>query len=457
MKKPNLTKGSITKTLIYLSLPIIFANILQTAYQLTDTFWVGRLGTVAVAAVSVSFPVIFFLIALGMGLAMSGTILVSQFRGKGDDTIVDHITGQTLALIGVISVVLSIVGYIFSPMILRFMGIEGLLFQDALSYMQISFIGMLFMFVYMVFESVMRGIGQVKIPVYIVASTVLLNLILDPLFIFGYGIIPGFGVGGAAVASTITQALSAIIGMYFLIRGSYGVRLHLKDFVLDFPLIKKMFHIGWPSSVEHSSRALRMLLMTILVAYFGTQAIAAYGIGARILSFVIIPALGLAIATSAIVGQNIGAGKKDRAEKTVNRSMILGFSALTMVGVVIFIFAEPLSAFFIPGETETIAMSAQFVRIMALFFGTIPLQMSVNGAFRGAGKTIVPMFLSLISLIVFQFPIAFYLSRYTELREMGIWWSFPISNFFAALMSILWFKTGSWKKKDIMTGVGEKK
>lgn len=445
----NLTEGSILKSLIALAVPIIFANILQTAYQLTDTFWVGRLGTDAVAAVSISFPIIFLIISLGGGLAMAGTILVAQYKGKNDQKAVNHITSQTLMMVVVISIVLATIGYLLSPLLINLMGAEIGVYSSAVFYMKISFIGMIFMFTYMVFQSLMRGIGEVKIPVYIVLGTVLLNLIFDPLFIFGYGFIPAFGVAGAAVATIATQGLAAIIGIIILIKGKYHIQLHLNDLKPDMALIKKMFKLGFPASIEQSTRAMGMTFMTFLVAGFGTLTIAAFGIGSRILSFVIIPALGLSMATSTLVGQNMGAGKTKRAESIVKLGSLVGFVTLTIIGVLFFIFAKQISGIFIPEETETIAASALFIRIMALTFGFIALQQVINGAFRGSGNTIITMMLSIVTLWVLRFPLAYILSHHTDLGSIGIWIAYPLSNIAAGVVAIIWFAKGTWKKKKI--------
>ncbi len=449
MKINNLTEGSILKQLIALSVPIIFANVLQTAYQLTDTFWVGRLGTVAVAAVSISFPIIFLILSLGSGLAMAGTILVAQYKGREDKNAVDYITSQTLLMVVIISVLLAIIGYVLSPFFIHLMGAEASVFSSAVSYMKISFIGMIFMFTYMVFQSLMRGVGDVKTPMYIVFGTVLLNLILDPLFIFGYGFIPAFGVAGAAVATIGTQGLAALIGIVLLLRGKHKIQLRLSDLRPDWILIKKMFKIGFPASIEQSTRALGMTVMTFLVATFGTLTLAAYGIGSRVLSFVIIPATGLSMATSTLVGQNIGAGKIERAEKITKLSALLGFIILTVVGIIIFLFAKQISVIFIPGEVETIMSSALFIKIMALTFGFIGIQMSLNGLFRGSGNTMISMVLSIVSLWVLRFPLAYLLSQYTSLAEIGLWIAFPAANIIAAIIAIAWFMKGSWKQKRI--------
>ncbi|MBT3817083.1 MAG: MATE family efflux transporter [Candidatus Magasanikbacteria bacterium] len=447
--KNNLTEGSILSSLLALSVPIIFANLLQTAYQLTDTFWVGRLGTVAVAAVSISFPIIFFIISLGGGLAMAGTILVAQYKGRENKKAVDHVTSQTMVLVVFISIILATLGYVLSPFLISLMGAEPSVFSSAVSYIKISFIGMIFMFTYMAFQSLMRGVGDVKTPMYIVFGTVLLNLILDPLFIFGYGVIPAFGVSGAAVATIGTQGLASIIGIVLLIRGKYQIQLHLNDLKPDWVLIKKMCTIGFPASIDQSTRALGMVVMTFLVTTFGTMTLAAYGIGSRILSFVIIPALGLSIATSTITGQNIGAGKIDRAEKITKLSAFVGFIILTIVGIIMFLFASQISAIFIPGEIETIQSSALFIKIMALTFGFIGIQMSLNGLFRGSGNTMIPMVLTIISLWVLRFPLAYILSKHTALAEIGLWVSFPIANVIAAVITIIWFMKGTWKHKQI--------
>ncbi len=445
----NLTEGSILKSLLVLSIPIIFANILQSAYQLTDTFWVGRIGTVAVAAVSVSFPIVFLIISLSSGFAMAGSILVAQYKGKNDKKAVDHITSQTMVMVVIISIIFAIFGYVLSPFFISLMGVKPDVFSSAVSYMKISFIGSIFVFAYMAFQFLMRGVGDVKTPMYIVFGTVLLNLILDPLFIFGYGFIPAFGVSGAAIATIGTQGLAAIIGIALLLKGNHQIQLHLNDLKPDITMIKKMFKIGFPVSIERSIRALGMTAMTFLVAPFGTLTLAAYGIGSRILIFVIIPALGLSMATSTLVGQNIGAGKIDRAEKIIKLSAIAGFIILSIVGVIIFIFAEQISAFFIPGEILTIQASTLFIKIMALTFGFIGIQMSLSGAFKGSGNTIITMVLSIISLWILRIPIAYLLSMYTSFAEIGIWMSFPISRIIAALITIIWFFKGTWKEKKI--------
>lgn len=453
MKKLNLTEGPILKSLLTLSVPIVFANILQAAYQLTDTFWVGRLGAVAVAAVSISFPILFLFISLGRGPAIAGTILVAQYKGRKDQKAINHIAGQTLFAASLAAIVLATVGYFSTGFFLHLMHAAPAVFLNAVAYLKISFIGVIFMFLYMVFQALMRGVGDVKTPMYIVLGSVLLNLLLDPLFIFGFGFIPALGVKGAAVATIGTQSLVAAIGLGLLFRGKRQIQLRYSDLKPDWPLIKKMFFLGFPVSIEQSVRAVGMAFMAFLVATFGTITLAAYGIGSRILSFlVIIPARGLSMATSTLVGQNIGANKKNRAEQVVKISALIGFLVLTFIGLLSFVFARPITALFVPKAPETIQMGALFLKIMAWTFGLIGVQMALNGLFRGSGNTLVAMTLSIISLWGLRFPLALFLSKFTSLGPAGIWLAFPITNVIVAVVAFIWFTKGTWKRKCLIEG-----
>lgn len=445
VRKNKFTEGKILNSLTSLALPIIFANILQTTYQLIDTFWLGRLGANAVAAVSLSFPVLFLVLSLGSGLTLAGTVMVSQFKGAEDQKMVDFSSSQSVFLILLISVLLAVISYFSAGPLMTLIGAGPEIYDDSVSYFKVSSLGFVFLFLFFIFQSLMRGIGNVMLPVYVILFTVFLNLILDPLFIYGYGPIPGYGVAGAAVASVVTQGLSAVIGLVILFRGKRGIRIRFSSMYFDMVNLRRTFKIGFPASVEQSTRALGMTMMVILVTSFGSEVVAAYGIGARILSFVIIPALGLAIATTALVGQNIGARKIKRAEKVANLSNKIAFYGLTGIGILLFLVAEPLTAFFIPNDPEVIRDGALFIKIMAPSFGLLGVQQVTNGVFNGAGFTKASMLISILSLWIIRFPLAYVLSSNTPLGYEGIWWSFPISNLIAAIAAFIYFKMGYWK------------
>mgnify|MGYP003473102293 FL=1 len=443
------TEGSIVKSLVALSVPIVLSNILQTAYQLIDTFWVGRLGAGAVAAVSVSFPLVFLIIALGGGLAIAGSIFIAQYAGARDAKMVNHVSAQTLLMVVSVSLVLAGIGYAFAPGILRLMGIGSDIFADALVFLRVSFLSITFVFGFSVFQSVLRGVGEVRLPLYIVGATVLLNFFLDPILIFGWGPIAAHGVAGAAWATLITEALSMCIGFYILTTGKYGIKLHARDFTPDWPLIKRAFFMGLPASIEQSSRALGFTIITFLVTAFGTTALAVYGIGIRVLTFIIIPALGLAMATSTLVGQNIGAGNIKRADAISKLGAWVAFSVLTFLGLLSFIFAPTLVHFFVPNDPQVLSACVLFIRIMSPMYGLIGAQMVLTGTFRAAGETKVAMNLTLLVQWLFQIPLVYVFSHHTKLGLEGIWWSFPATNIVGMIATLWWYQRGTWKHKTL--------
>lgn len=441
------TEGKILRSLLSLAFPIIMANILQTMYQLIDTFWLGRLGANAVAAVSLSFPILFLILALGGGLTLAGTVLVSQYKGAGNKEMLDFSSSQTVFIIFFVSIFLAVIGFFAAGPMMKLVGAGPEIYDDSVIYFKVSSVGFVFLFMFFVFQSLMRGIGDVIFPMFVVLGTVLLNLILDPLFIFGFGPIPGYGIAGAAVASVFTQAISAVVGIVVLYRGKRGIQIRFSDMRFDWKWTKRLFELGLPAGLDQSTRAGAMTVMVMLITAFGSQAVAAYGVGARILSLVVVPALGFSIATTSLVGQNIGAGLLQRAEKIGNLSSTIAFFGLSAVGIAFFVFAEQITAFFIPNDPHVIQDGALFIKIMAPSFGLMGVQQVMNGVFNGAGFTKASMFLSIFGLWMVRFPLAYMLSNKTPLGSEGIFWAFPISNFVAALGGFIYYKMGYWKRR----------
>jgi putative MATE family efflux protein len=449
---PNnkLLQGPILRSLLTLAIPIVAANILQSAYQLIDAFWVGRLGGAAVAAVSLSFPVMFLMFAVGAGLSIAGSTLIAQYVGAGNYKMVGHVAGQTLVMVILTAVVLGAAGFFLAPSFLRIMGVAPDVYAGALGFMRVSFVGLVFNFSFFVFNSIMRSIGRPNVPVLIVLGTVLLNFALNPLMIFGWGPIPGHGVMGAALTTLASQSIASIIGIVILRRGSHGIHVQMSDFIPDFPHVKRAFFLGLPASVELSARALGLMMMTFIVSSFGTLSLAAYGVGGNILQVVVIPAMGLSMAVSALAGQNIGAGNIDRAARIGRLGAFVGFGSLTVLGILVFCFSTHLVAFFVPADAEVIREGALFLRIMSLSWGFIGAQFAFSGVFRASGNMVVNMMLTVMSQWVLQFPLAYILSKHTALGAEGIYWAIPVSNVITALITAGVYWRGNWRKKRLL-------
>ena len=412
---------------------------------MTDAFWVGRLGAAAVAAISVSFPVTFLVIALGAGLAMAGATLTSQYMGAGRQDMVNHVAAQTMLMVVVTSIVFGALGYGLAPALLKLLGVAEDVYSNALGFLRVSFVGIIFVFTYAMFQALMRGVGETRIPLYIVAATVLLNFALDPIFIFGWGPVPALGVMGAAFATLVTQALASFCGIVVFLRGRHGIRLAWRGFMPDPTYIKRAFFLGVPGSIELSTRALGLMVMSFLVSSFGTTTIAAYGVGSNVLQIVTIPVMGLSMAVSTLVGQNIGAGNIARASRTVTLGTLVSFIVLSLAGIVAWLCAPLLVMFFIPRDAEVIREGARFIRIMCLAWGGIGIQLCIVSAFRASGNMLNAMIIAMVSQWVIQFPLAYVLAKHTELQAQGLWWSFPVTNIAVALVSVAWFARGSWK------------
>jgi putative MATE family efflux protein len=444
---PRLLEGPIIRSLFLLAFPIMGANILQIAYQLVDAFWVGRLGAAAVASVSVSMPIMFLMISAGMGFAIAGSTLIAQYVGAGNRAMVNHVAAQTLLAVTGVSVTLGLLGIVIAPFVLDLMEVEPSVYDNALKFLRVQFVGLPFAFGYFMFQSQMRGVGEVRVPLYIVAFTVAINFILDPLLIFR----AGFGVMGAALATLLSQAIAAGVGLWLLFGGRFGVKLSWGAFRPDLAFIRRAFNLGYPASIEQSARGLGMTVMTFLITSFGTVTTAAYGVGTNVLNVVVIPAMGFSMATSTLVGQNIGAGNVHRAERVARLAAALTFGALSAVGLVVFAFANHIAAVFVPSEPHVIHEASVFIRTVSWSFGFIGLQFALMGVLRASGSMMTAMMISLVSQWCLQFPLAFILSQHTPLHSHGLWWAFPVANVAIALISGAIFARGDWKRQRLVS------
>ncbi len=444
--KSYIVEGPLFPAIVKLAIPLVLANLMQTAYNIIDTYWVGRLGEEAIAAVSLAFPVIFLIISFGGGLTIAGTVLVAQYTGKGDQKQVDLVAGQTIILLVNVSLAITLIGLLASEPILRIMGAEPGVLERAAAYLRILFSGALFFFMFFVFQSLLRGWGDTKTPMWVMFWSVLANTILDPLLILGYGPFPEMGVAGAAWATLIARGGAAVVGLYILFSGRMTLHIRRHHLWPDWNLQWRLIKLGFPASVEQSITALGLTAMMFIVADFGTTVVASYGIGARILSFIIVPAFALSMATSTALGQNYGAGEIARAEQAGWIGARTGFLGLTLFGVLIYLFAEPISAVFIRQNPDVVIMSTEFLRIMSLTFGFLGLQIIFNGAFRGAGRTTTAMIMAVIAFWVTRIPLAYGLATWMEMGPRGIWWAFPISMVAMGIITTSWFRMGYWKR-----------
>mgnify|MGYP000483555362 CR=1 FL=1 len=479
----NLVDGKLFKPLMVLSAPIVASQLMQVVYNLADTYWVGQIGPDAVSAVSYAFPIVFLLISLGGGFAVAGTALVSQHKGAGNHEQVDHVAGQTIAFTMLASVAFAAIGYVLAPTLAGLIGAPAGsdIYTWTVEFTRTMFVGVFFMFGFFMFQALLRGWGDTRTPMYLMAFGVALNIVLDPFFIYGFtnnqlfqllgltGLqntlyamtgFSGFGVQGAAIATVLARGLGAVIGMVVLFTGRVGIHISLDDLILRAETVKEIVAIGGPASIDQSTRALGQTVLTAIVSLAGPTAVAAFGIGNRLNSLVFLPSIGLAQGTTTAVGQNLGADQAERSERAVYYSSGVITAALACLSVVAWVFAEPIVGVFVGAGAEraqVIELGVSYLHIIGPTFLFLGVFRIVASAFRGSGNTRTAMVFTILSLWVFRVPPAAILVTglsvtfggltlaVPALGATGVWYAIAFSNVATAVLAFLWFRRGTWK------------
>jgi putative MATE family efflux protein len=465
----NVTDGRLLKPLLFLSLPIVLTNMLQVAYNLADTFWVGRLGQDAVSALSFSWALVFLVISLAAGFTVAGTVLVAQNKGAGNLDRISDVAGQTIAFVVGLSVVFSVAGYVLAPWLLGLIGATPgtEVFRLSMSYTRTMFLGIPFVFGFFIFQSLLQGWGDTKTPLYLMLLGVVLNVVVDPFLILGFrdnllfevtGLtalqsrlfaatgFAGYGVQGAAIATIASRGVGAVIAIGLLLSGRVGIHLSPRDFVPTRETVRKIVRIGAPASVEMSTQSLGVTVVTALVALAGAEAVAAFGIGTRITSLVVLPALGLARGTETVVGQNLGAKQPDRARRAVVASAGVISAVLLGVSAVVFLYATPIVNVFITGEgaASVVATGADYLRIVGVTYVFLGVFHVVQGAYRGSGSTRLAMVFGIVGLILLRVPPAYALVAWFDMGATGVWYGIALANVLMVLASGAYFLRGTW-------------
>jgi putative MATE family efflux protein len=446
--------GDIIRTALTLAWPVMLSNAFETVYNLTDAFWLGKLGPQAVAAPSISWPIMFLFISLSAGFGISGISLVSQYTGAGLPEKANKSAGQLLFILLSSSCVAMILGFLFAGDILALMGTSQIVRATTTPYLQVMFLSMPFLFFHFGFRATLRGYGDTKTPMILTIASSVLDTALDPFFVFGWGPIPQMGVVGAALTTLMTRGLAAIIGMYLLFSGRVGIKLKLSDLKPDVSWMKKVVSIGVPSAIGLSGTALGFVVLISLVSIEDRLLpgegilLAAYGIGSRLINFINIVLWGGVSAISTMVGQNLGANQDARAVETVKK-LLLSFVILSLTGsAVIYFLRVPLYTLFI-SNLEVLDAGSTFITFFVFSVPFFTIFRMASGVFEGAGNTRPSMILSLIRLWGLRTLLAYVFYFFLGMGAAGIWAGMAIGNFGAAALSVAWLSKGTWKRRVI--------
>ncbi|WP_320019689.1 MATE family efflux transporter [Labilibaculum manganireducens] len=441
----DFTTGNVTKLILNFTLPMLLGNVFQQLYNIVDSIIVGKvLGKEALASVGASFPIIFTLIALLIGIGSGFSIVISQFYGAKDINKVKRaIDTMYLFLFGA-GILVSVLGIYFSKDLFLLLQLPVELIPQATSYLNVYMAGMIMFFGFSGTSSILRGLGDSKTPLYFLILASIFNIIFDLLFVMVFK----WGIAGAAWATVLAQSGAFISGIIYLNRNHNIIKFSLFKLVFDKEIFITSLKIGIPSGIQHTFVALGMMALLGIVNTFGTDVIAAYTAAGRIDSLAMMPAMNFSQAVAAFVGQNLGANKIDRVRQGFKVTFIMSNVFCLMMTAIIILFGSHLMKLFTT-DANVIAIGEKYLIIVSSFYLLFSTMFTTNGVLRGAGDTLIPMFITLFSLWLIRIPCAYFLSSHIE--ETGIWWSIPIGWSMGTIFSYLYYRTGRWKKKSIVS------
>ena len=443
--RPKLTEGNVTKNIIHLAWPMVVSFLLHVGFNIIDTIYIGRYSALALAAISIVFPVIFLIIALAAGTGIGVNSYVSRLIGAKKIGKARDVAKHGLMLAVFMWIFFLIGGLLFSEMLFEFLGAEGEILSMSLQYAHTIFVGSFLMFFAFISNSILRGEGDTKTPMKVMALASIVNVILDPLLIFGIWIFPELGIFGAALATVISRSIGAMVLLRYIFSGKGLLKLDLRFPKFRWKIIQEIFRVGIPASLAESVMSLGSFFMMKIVSFFGPFAIATFGLIVRLDSVAILPAIGIGAAIITIVGQNVGARKFRRAEESAWKASFMAAGFMESVGIVFFLFPEQVIRIF-NDHPDIVSFGSSYLRIVALAYGFIGLSIVLSSAFQGAGKGYPAMMITAIRLFILSIPLSVLFAFGLDFGLDGVWIGIMLSTVVASVVAMVWFKKGTWKK-----------
>ena len=437
----DLTEGKVWKVIVRFAVPLLVGNLLQQFYNITDSIIVGQfLGKEALAAVSASFFIYYFIISLVIGVGSGTTVVISQLFGAKQYQKVQLAFSSFFIFMLVGGIILSIAGFIFAEPVFRLTNTPEEVIPQAVAYFRI-YIGGTFLFVtFNSIISILRGVGESVRPMLFILITTVLNIAFDLLFILVFK----WGIEGAARATVVSQGIGMCIALAYVNNTHPLLSIKKQDMLFDWKLFKESLKIGLPTSVQQCAIALGLIALLGIVNSFGTNTLTAYGAAGKIDTIITQAVLTLSGALAAFCGQNIGAGRLDRVKKGVQFTMYTNIALGLLTFAAVYLFGNEMMRIFTK-DIDVVAIGKEYLLIIGGFFIVHGALNVYNGALRGAGDTLFPMITSLVCLWLIRIPLAYYLSSW--LGRNGIWWAIGISITIGLIVTFVYYKMGFWKRR----------
>ncbi len=445
----DFTKGSIPAALVILAIPMVLEMSMEALFAIVDTFFVAKLGAAPVAVVGLTESVLALIYAVGVGLSIGATATVARRVGEKDLEGAARTATHAVYLGILVSVVMGIAGIVFAPDIFRLLGAEQEVIEIGLPFMRLMYgTSGVIVFLFLL-NGIFRGAGDAAIALRVLVIANGLNIVLDPMFIFGIGFFPEWGVTGAAVATVIGRGIGVAYAAWVLFGRSSGrLQIRREHWAFDPKLLRSLVGVSGPAIIQFLVTTSTWSVLVAIIAFFGSIAIAGYQIGLRIFIFLLLPVVGVANAAATLVGQNLGAGNPERAERSVwiAGGWAAGILGTLGLGFVLFS-AEVVSIF--TTDPQVAAYGSDCLRIVGYGYAFYGLAIVTESAFNGAGDTWTPTYINLLVLWAFEIPLAYALSRHYGYGPQGVFWAITISFSIWTVVAALLFKRGKWKLKVV--------
>jgi len=444
----DFTVGPVGRALGLLAIPMMLEMAMESVFAVVDIAFVSRLGTDAVAAVGITEALITVLYAMAIGLGVGLTAMVSRRIGAGDPVAAAAVTGQAIWIGGLLSVVIGIAGVAYARDLLELMGASDGVIEQGVGFTAVILGGSVTIIYIFLLNAAFRGAGDAAVALRSLWLANGINIILDPCLIFGRGPFPEMGVTGAAVATTIGRGIGVIYQLWYLMSGRGRIEFHMRYLKFNLDLALRMERISLGGVGQFLIATSSWIGVMRIVSIYGSGAIAAYTIALRMMEFIFLPAWGLGNAAATLVGQNLGAGKPERAEVSAWRAAKYNAIFMTISGVFLIAFAETITGLF-SGEPEVLRWGTSCMQILGLGFPMYAVGLVVIQALNGAGDTSTPATLNLICFWLVQIPLAFYLATETPLGPNGAFIAIVVAESLLTILAVLMFRKGTWKQQSV--------
>lgn len=427
---------------------MVLEMAMESIFAIVDIFFVSKLGAETVAVVGITESMMTIVYALGVGVGTAATAVISRRIGEKDPAHAAQAAGQAIILSTLISIILAIPALIFYKDLLLLMGIGEKSADEYGGYALVIMASNIVIMLLFINNAIFRSSGDAAISMKVLAVANFLNIILDPILIFGFGPIPALGITGAAIATSLGRGIGVIYQLYILYRGKHRVKItsgHLKP---DWQIIKNLLQLSVGATGQHLIATTSWIFLVRIISMFGSQVVAGYTIAIRIMFFALLPSLGISNATATLVGQNLGAGRHDRAERSVWITGVVNIIFLGLIGLILAIFPAGFIRLFI-GDPVVIAYGSDCLRILSYGFIAYGMGMVMVNALNGAGDTVTPTWINVFCYWLFEIPLAYILAVYLNMGENGAFLAILVAEIAVTVTAVYYFRLGRWKLKQV--------